>query len=233
MNHKERAESLRHCRWVDEVVENAPWFITQEFIDEHRIDFVSHGEDACLDSNGNDVYKFVKDQGKFRTIKRTEGISTSDIILRIVKDYDSYVKRNLSRGYTGKEMNVGVLKEQALKVEEKLTQFKTQFKNSMDQFKVWSDQTEHRLATFLQRFSKRITWEKLVNSREERQKQLREQQESGDFISSNGVVTSPSQSDFYYLSPDNNFQYDQDDSLIIHQSPPTLDSKSEFLTQSP
>lgn len=30
------------CRWVDEVIPNAPWVITQEFIDKHNIDYVAH-----------------------------------------------------------------------------------------------------------------------------------------------------------------------------------------------
>ncbi|KYQ93112.1 cholinephosphate cytidylyltransferase [Tieghemostelium lacteum] len=163
MNSLERAESLRHCKWVDEVVENAPWIVTQEFIDKHQIDFVAHGEDLCLDKEGNDVYQFVKDQGKFKTIKRTDGISTSDIILRIVKDYDSYVKRNLARGYTGKQMNVGVFKENSLKVEEKIEKFKTSLKDRLDQFKVWSDSTEFNIVNFLQKFSNRIPWDKIKN----------------------------------------------------------------------
>lgn len=37
LNEEERYESLRHCRWVDEVVRDAPWIITQEFIDEHKV----------------------------------------------------------------------------------------------------------------------------------------------------------------------------------------------------
>lgn len=37
-----REESVRHCKWVDEVIPNAPWVMTPEFLEEHKIDFVCH-----------------------------------------------------------------------------------------------------------------------------------------------------------------------------------------------
>lgn len=69
-----------------------------------------HGEDLSVDENGNDVYAWLKEAGKFRTIKRTDGISTSDLINRILSQYNDYVKRNLARGYSGKQMNIGFVK---------------------------------------------------------------------------------------------------------------------------
>lgn len=45
MNEEERYESLRHCKWVDEVVRDAPWVIDQEFINKHKValfDFRMH-----------------------------------------------------------------------------------------------------------------------------------------------------------------------------------------------
>lgn len=37
-----RYESLRHCKWVDEVIPDSPWVLTDAFLAEHDIDFVCH-----------------------------------------------------------------------------------------------------------------------------------------------------------------------------------------------
>ena len=51
------------------------------------------------------MYGPIKTAGKFLETQRTEGISTSDLIVTIVKDYDQYVARNLSRGYSKEALN--------------------------------------------------------------------------------------------------------------------------------
>ncbi|KAG6780627.1 hypothetical protein POTOM_013494 [Populus tomentosa] len=118
MTDQERYESLRHCRWVDEVIPDAPWVITQEFLDKHRIDYVAHDSLPYTGASGagKDVYEFVKSVGRFKETKRTDGISTSDVIMRIVKDYNEYVMRNLARGYTRKDLGVSYVKEKRLRV---------------------------------------------------------------------------------------------------------------------
>ena len=47
--HMERCELVRHCRWVDEVVEDAPWRIDEAFLSAHRIDYVAIDEGASID----------------------------------------------------------------------------------------------------------------------------------------------------------------------------------------
>lgn len=114
---KERYETLRHCRWVDEIITDAPWVVTKEFLDEHEIDFVAHDALPYADASGqaDDVYGMVKKLDRFVETQRTDGISTSDLILRIIKNYNDYVMRNLARGYTRKDLGISYVKEKRVR----------------------------------------------------------------------------------------------------------------------
>lgn len=52
------------CRWVDEVLQDAPWVITEEFLTKHNIDFVAHDDLPYADNSGqtDDVYGPVSDR---------------------------------------------------------------------------------------------------------------------------------------------------------------------------
>jgi cytidyltransferase-like protein len=66
MTEEERYESLRHCKWVDEVIPDAPWVITKEFLDAHGIDYVAHDDLPYADASGagvDDVYGPVRARG--------------------------------------------------------------------------------------------------------------------------------------------------------------------------
>lgn len=83
----ERIATVRGCKWVDEVVEGVPYIMSEEYlsyvIDKYKIDYVVHGDDPCI-VDGKDVYESAKKMGKYLTIPRTEGISTTDIVGRML-----------------------------------------------------------------------------------------------------------------------------------------------------
>ncbi|KAK9833620.1 hypothetical protein WJX74_000797 [Apatococcus lobatus] len=119
---QERYEALRHCKWVDEIITDAPWTVDMEFLDRHKIDFVAHDALPYSDASGasDDCYAFVKKMGRFKETQRTEGVSTSDVILRIIKDYNDYVMRNLKRGYTRKDLGVSLFREKQIRAKQGL-----------------------------------------------------------------------------------------------------------------
>lgn len=64
LSHFERLESVRHCRWADEVVPDAPWILDEAFLEKHNIDYVAHDEEPYAGPGGDgDIYQFVKDLG--------------------------------------------------------------------------------------------------------------------------------------------------------------------------
>ena len=75
------------CRFVDEVVPGVPYVMDDEYLSyvvrKYRIDYVVHGDDACV-VNGRDVYASAKAAGKYRTIPRTDGVSSTDIVGRML-----------------------------------------------------------------------------------------------------------------------------------------------------
>ncbi|KAG9539722.1 hypothetical protein KCU61_g1944, partial [Aureobasidium melanogenum] len=113
---KERAETVRHCKWVDEVIEDCPWIVDVEFLEKHKIDYVAHDDIPYGADEGDDIYKPVKEKGMFLVTQRTEGVSTTGIITKIVRDYEQYIARQLKRGTTRQELNISWLKKNELDI---------------------------------------------------------------------------------------------------------------------
>lgn len=84
MNCKERAALVHACKWVDEVIEDTPYTPTISLLDSLNIDFCAHGDDMPVDSNGVGCYDEIKNNGRLKVFKRTEGISTTEIIGRLL-----------------------------------------------------------------------------------------------------------------------------------------------------
>lgn len=84
----ERMIMVSALKWVDEVIPDAPYAITEEFMkklfDEYNIDYIIHGDDPCLLPDGTDAYALAKKAGRYKQIKRTEGVSSTDIVGRML-----------------------------------------------------------------------------------------------------------------------------------------------------
>ncbi|KAK4958364.1 choline-phosphate cytidylyltransferase [Elasticomyces elasticus] len=124
MSAKERAESLRHCRWVDEVIEDCPWILNMDFLEKNNIDYVAHDDEPYGASEGDDIYKPIKERGMFLVTQRTEGVSTTGIITKIVRDYEQYVSRQLKRGTKRQELNISWLKKNELDIKRNVAELR-------------------------------------------------------------------------------------------------------------
>ena len=80
-NMEERIASVAGCRYVDEVISDAPLSVEREWIERHDIDLVMHGDDFSSDMMEL-CYKVPIEMGIFRTVAYTPGISTTEIINR-------------------------------------------------------------------------------------------------------------------------------------------------------
>ena len=82
----ERVKIISACRFVDEVIVAPPLRPSQEWLKERNIDYVVHGDDFSPELL-RDQYGSSLDLGIFRAVPYTKGISTSNIIDRIVERY--------------------------------------------------------------------------------------------------------------------------------------------------
>lgn len=126
----ERAETLRHCKWVDEVIPNCPWIVTTDFLEEKKIDYVAHDDLPYGADEGDDIYKPIKERGMFLVTQRTEGVSTTGIITKIVRDYEKYISRQLKRGTSRQELNVSWLKKNELDLKRHVNELREQVRNN-------------------------------------------------------------------------------------------------------
>ncbi|KAM7357279.1 choline-phosphate cytidylyltransferase A-like isoform 2-T3 [Cochliomyia hominivorax] len=159
MNDFERYEGVRHCRYVDEIIPNAPWTLTDDFITSNKIDFVAHDDIPYTGDGVDDIYGWLKAKGMFVATERTEGVSTSDIVARIVKDYDLYVRRNLARGYSAKDLNVSFLSEKKFRLQNKMDELKDRGRRELTKVKgdiitKWEEKSREFIDAFLLLFGR-------------------------------------------------------------------------------
>lgn len=100
---QERYKMVRAIKWVDQVVEDAPYVTTLETLEQYDCAFCVHGDDITVrkidilvyndlyvsfikkkvTADGVDTYHIVKAAGRYRECKRTQGVSTTDLVGRL------------------------------------------------------------------------------------------------------------------------------------------------------
>ena len=92
---------MRACKWVDEVAEGTEYTVTLETLARYNCDYYAHGDDTIYDADGNDICALFKKHNKFKMFKRTEGVSTTDIIGKLL------MLTRESRGTRGRTYSMG------------------------------------------------------------------------------------------------------------------------------
>ena len=82
MTMEERISVVASCRYVDEVIPDAPLIIDLKWIKKHNIHLVVHGDDFSEDLLQL-CYKIPIEMGIFKKVPYTPGISTTDIMNRL------------------------------------------------------------------------------------------------------------------------------------------------------
>lgn len=58
-----------------QVVTNAPWELSDQFLEDNKIDFVAHDEIPYGSDDTHDLYGHIKARGMFVATERTEGMN--------------------------------------------------------------------------------------------------------------------------------------------------------------
>lgn len=110
MTEAERAENIKNCKWVDEVICPCPWTPTKQFLDDQQIDYHAHKP------NEKQELREIQQLGKLFETQRTEGVSTSEVIKRIIKKREAFLEQLLKEGYSRDDLNLSLLSYLALKI---------------------------------------------------------------------------------------------------------------------
>ncbi|KAH9810082.1 ethanolamine-phosphate cytidylyltransferase-like [Teratosphaeria destructans] len=103
MNLAERTLAVNACRFSTKCVPHAPYVTSLPWISHYGCKFVTHGDDITSDASGGDCYRFVKKAGRMKIVPRTPGISTTDLVGRMLNCTKDHFIRSLSDVLEGKE----------------------------------------------------------------------------------------------------------------------------------
>ena len=124
----DRYAAVAACKWVDEVVPNAPYgemvvavvvaggisidsfflcfhllivvlqVTSIEFLDRYNCDFCVHGDDVTTSADGSDCYELVKKADRYREVQRSQGVSTTELVGRMLLFSSDHHQKNEAEG---------------------------------------------------------------------------------------------------------------------------------------
>ena len=84
MDIKERSSLAGSSKWIGEVALDTPYTPSIETLDTYNCDYLAHGDDIPTNENGQTIYDDIIAKKRLRVFRRTEGISTTVIIGRLL-----------------------------------------------------------------------------------------------------------------------------------------------------
>ncbi|MBN3282910.1 PCY1B cytidylyltransferase, partial [Polyodon spathula] len=180
MTEEERYEALRHCRYVDEVVRDAPWTLTPEFLEKHKIDFVAHDDIPYSSAGSEDVYRHIKEADSvFAFSGENSAFYVGNVVFDVLRDRLALrcIKYSLSLQRTASfifpqekkyrlQNQVDKMKEKVKNVEEKSKHFVYKVEEkSHDLIQKWEEKSREFIGNFLELFGPDGTWKQVFQER--------------------------------------------------------------------
>jgi len=86
---EERNEIVGALKWGDEIIKDTPYATTIDTLDSFNCQYYIHGDDPVM-ADGVNVCIILKEMDRFKEIRRTTGISTTDLTGRLLKLIESH-----------------------------------------------------------------------------------------------------------------------------------------------
>mmetsp|Transcript_25003 Transcript_25003/g.54388 ORF Transcript_25003/g.54388 Transcript_25003/m.54388 type:complete len:384 (-) Transcript_25003:106-1257(-) len=85
LSEQERMAVLKATKWVDEMATDLPYVsMSSRMADALRVQWICHGDDMPICKGGDGMYSDIISANRFQILKRTEGISTTQIMNRLL-----------------------------------------------------------------------------------------------------------------------------------------------------
>lgn len=116
LNDQERNQIVGFCKYVDDIILPCPWEPTVDFLKEKGMAKIAHDAAPYGADGSQDIYAKFKEEGMFLETQRTGGISTTDLIVDIIRNKAAYQTYLLDNEQPAHKVGLNALTEKVLRV---------------------------------------------------------------------------------------------------------------------